>query len=95
MLPLDGGPDILRAIYSKMIDNRRVARHGDCFFQMVEWDQNGKVSAESIHQFGSATLDETSVHYHDQAYLFSQMKMKPSWLELDSIKKYLKISYKP
>ena len=95
ILPLDGGPDILRAIYSKMIDNRRVARHGDCFFQMVEWDQNGKISAESIHQFGSATLDETSVHYHDQAYLFSQMKMKPSWLELDSIKKYLKISYKP
>ncbi|MDC0145117.1 penicillin acylase family protein, partial [bacterium] len=95
ILPLDGGPDILRAIYSTMIDNRRVARHGDCFFQMVEWNQNGKVSAESIHQFGSATLDETSVHYHDQAYLFSQMKMKPSWLELDSIKKYLKISYRP
>tara|TARA_Y100001934_G_scaffold139807_1_gene168652 strand:+ start:3615 stop:5696 length:2082 start_codon:yes stop_codon:yes gene_type:complete len=95
MLPLDGGPDILRAVYSKMVDNRRVAGHGDCFFQMVEWDKNGNLSAESIHQFGSATLDEESVHYSDQAYLFSDMKMKPSFIELDSIKKYLKISYKP
>ena len=62
---------------------------------MVEWDKNGNLSAESIHQFGSATLDEESVHYSDQAYLFSDMKMKPSFIELDSIKKYLKISYKP
>ncbi len=95
MLPLDGGPDILRAVYSRMVDNRRVARHGDCFFQMVDWDQNGKLSVESIHQFGSATLDKSSKHYSDQAYLFSNKEMKPSFIELDSIKKYLKISYKP
>ncbi len=96
ILPLDGGPDILRAVYStKTINNRKIATHGDCFFQMVEWDQNGKLSAESIHQFGSATLDENSPHYSDQAHLFSAMQMKPSWIELDSIKKYLKKSYKP
>ena len=57
--------------------------------------QNGKLSVESIHQFGSATLDESSKHYSDQAYLFSNKEMKPSWIELDSIKKYLKVSYKP
>ncbi|OUX37157.1 MAG: hypothetical protein CBE33_03710 [Candidatus Pelagibacter sp. TMED273] len=95
ILPLDGGPDILRAVYSKMIDNERVARHGDCFFQMVDWDENGNVTAESIHQYGSATLDKESPHYADQAYLFSQMKMKPSFIELDSIKKYLNKSYNP
>lgn len=95
ILPLDGGPDILRAVYSKMIDNKRVARHGDCFFQMVDWDENGNVTAESIHQYGSATLDKESPHYADQAYLFSQMKMKPSFIELDSIKKYLNKSYNP
>ena len=95
ILPLDGGPDILRAVYSKMIDNKRVARHGDCFFQMVDWDENGNVTAESIHQYGSATLDKDSPHYADQAYLFSDMKMKPSFIELDSIKKYLKQSYNP
>ena len=94
-LPLDGGPDLLRAIYSKMIDNKRIATNGDCFFQMVDWDQDGNLSVESIHQFGSATLNQSSEHYSDQAYLFSQMKMKPSWIELDSIKKYLKSSYNP
>ena len=76
MLPLDGGPDILRAVYSKMVDNRRIAGHGDCFFQMVEWDKNGNLSAESIHQFGSATFDKESVHYDDQSILFQKEKMK-------------------
>ena len=78
-----------------MKNNKRVANGGDCFFQIIEWDQNGKVSAESIHQFGSSTIDKNSIHYSDQSYLFSNMKMKPSFVELDSIKKYLKKSYKP
>ena len=94
-LPLDGGPDLLRAVYSKMTNNRKVATHGDCFFQMVEWDENGILSAESIHQYGSATQDVLSDHYADQAHLFSDKQMKPSWVELDSIKKYLKSSYNP
>ena len=94
-LPLDGGPDLLRAVYSKMINNRKVATHGDCFFQIVEWDQNGELSAESIHQYGSATQDILSDHYSDQSYLFSDKQMKPSWIELDSIKKHLKSSYTP
>ena len=95
ILPLDGGPDILRAVYSKMENNKRIATNGDCFFQMVDWDENGNVSAESIHQYGSATLDKSSPHYSDQSYLFSNMKMKPSFIVLDSIKKYTKVSYSP
>tara|TARA_B100000029_G_C17590896_1_gene962448 strand:+ start:686 stop:2773 length:2088 start_codon:yes stop_codon:yes gene_type:complete len=94
-LPLDGGPDILRAIYSKMNNNRRTATGGDCFFQIIEWDNYGKVSAKSIHQFGSATNDEKSIHYSDQSRLFSNMEMKPSFIELDSIKLYIKSSYTP
>ena len=88
-LPLDGGPDVLRAIYTEMKNNKKITIGGDCFFQMVDWDENGNVSAESIHQYGSATLDKSSPHYSDQSYLFSDMKMKPSFIELDSIKKYL------
>ena len=95
ILPLDGGPDILRAVYSKMENNKRIATNGDCFFQMVDWDENGNVSAESIHQYGSATIDKSSPHYSDQSYLFSNMKMKPSFIVLDSIKKYTKVSYSP
>ena len=94
-LPLDGGPDVLRAIYTEMQDKRKVTLGGDCFFQIVDWDEDGNIVAESIHQFGSATLDENSPHYADQAKLFSNMDMKPSLTNLDEIKKNLKISYKP
>jgi len=49
---------------------------------MVEWDRDGRVRSESIHQFGSATLDEKSPHYADQAEkLFSQSRLKPTWLQ--------------
>ena len=93
--PLDGGPDILRAIYSKMENKRKIATHGDCYFQMVEWDKEGNLTAESIHQYGSATLDKNSPHFNDQSELFSTMKMKPSFLKLEDIKTELKTSYKP
>ena len=95
ILPLDGGPDILRAIYSKIDGKHKVATHGDCFFQMVDWDTNGNLTAESIHQYGSATKNALSKHYSDQAILFSDKQMKPSWIELDSIKKYLSNTYNP
>ena len=94
-LPLDGGPDLLRAIYGKMQNNRKIATGGDCYFQMVEWDENGNVSAESIHQYGSATLDSTSIYYNDQAHLFANKKMKPSIIDFNKLKPYIKKSYTP
>ena len=68
-------------------------RRGD--FQIVGWDTNGNLTAESIHQYGTATKNTLSKHYSDQAILFSNKQMKPSWIELDSIKKYLSNSYNP
>ncbi len=62
---------------------------------MVEWDKDGNVSAESIHQYGTATLNEDSPHYNDQAILFSNMEMKPSFIKLDDIKNNLRNQYKP
>ena len=94
-LPLSGGPDIVRAIYSKKENNNRIGIAGDCYFQIVEWDQEGNVSAESIHQFGSATLDSSSKHYDDQAQLFASHKMKPVLMNLDDIKLNLEKMYKP
>ena len=94
-LPVDGGPDLLRAIYSKPVKNQRVVTHGDCFFQMVEWDRNGKVSAESIHQYGSATLDKDSKHFSDQSFLFSDKEMKPAIIDKDEIISNSVRSYKP
>ena len=93
--PLDGGPDILRAIYSKFDGDKKVATHGDCFFQMVEWDKDGNVSAESIHQYGAATLDKKSPYYGDQSKLFSDLDMKPCYLNMKDIENTITRSYTP
>tara|TARA_B100001769_G_scaffold62104_1_gene45898 strand:- start:54 stop:1706 length:1653 start_codon:yes stop_codon:yes gene_type:complete len=94
-LPLSGGPDVLRAIYTKGDKGQRKAIAGDCYFQIVEWGPSGEVSSQSIHQYGSATLDSSSIHYDDQAELFSTNKMKPVWMNIKDIKLNLLKSYSP
>jgi acyl-homoserine-lactone acylase len=79
-LPVDGGPDILRAIYCGCEtldeDGRFVGVAGDTYIMTVEWDANGVLSSRSIHQFGSATLDDASPHYADQADDFVRMELR-------------------
>ena len=74
---------------------QRKAIAGDCYFQIVEWSPNGEVSSQSIHQYGSATLDSSSIHYDDQVELFSTNKMKPVWMNIKDIKLNLLKSYSP
>ena len=76
--PVDGGPDTLRAIYPAEIrdDGKLHASAGDTWIGLVEWDKDGEVSADVIHQFGSASLDETSPHYTDQAKMFAGKKWR-------------------
>jgi len=77
-LPIDGGPDTFRAVYgAPQGDGRLKAQGGDTLIMFVTWDKAGKLSSESIHQFGSATLDAASPHYGDQTPLFAAMKTKP------------------
>ena len=94
-LPLSGDPDILRAIYSKEKDGIRIGTAGDCYYEIVEWDPDGNVFAQSIHQFGSATQDSNSIHYDDPAKLFVKHQMKPVWMDLEDIKLNLENSYRP
>ena len=94
-LALSGGPDILRAIYSEQKPKDRVGIAGDCYFEIVEWDTEGNVSAQSIHQFGAATQDINSIHYDDQAKLFAKHKMKPVWMKIEDIKLNLEKAYHP
>ena len=94
-LALSGGPDVLRAVYSKHEVRDKVGIAGDCYFEIVEWDKNGNVFAQSIHQFGTATQDSTSFHYDDQAKLFAKHKMKPVWMNLEDIKLNLEKAYHP
>ena len=96
--PASGGPDVLRAIESSFepdADGRFEARKGDTLIYLVEWDKDGKVSAQSIHQFGSATLDASSPHYADQAPMYLREEMKPVWLDEAEVRQHLEREYRP
>ncbi len=95
-LPVDGGPDILRAIYgSKEEDGTLTARAGDTLIMFVEWDRAGKLSSTSVHPFGSATLDSSSPHYADQAPLFVGMRTKPVRFTREDLEGHVEESYRP
>tara|TARA_R110000868_G_scaffold244926_8_gene501433 strand:- start:5725 stop:7884 length:2160 start_codon:yes stop_codon:yes gene_type:complete len=93
---IDGGPDTFRAVYGEaQPDGTLTARAGDTYIMFVTWDQHGKLSSESVHQFGSATLDASSPHYADQAGLFVGMKTKPVWFESADLEGHIDEDYKP
>jgi len=95
-LPIDGGPDIYRAVYGKQQDDGTLtAVDGDTFIMFVTWDRNGKLSSQSIHQYGSATLDSSSPHYADQTPLFVKMQLKPVWFTEDELKGHIARDYRP
>lgn len=95
-LGLGGGPDLLHAVYGEQLDDGRLrGRQGDSFVMLITWDQNGEVHSRSIHQYGSATLDEDSPHYADQAPLFVSRQLKPVWLDEAEIRAHLEREYRP
>jgi penicillin amidase/acyl-homoserine-lactone acylase len=76
-LPLDGGPDMLRAVHSIVdADGKRRAVAGDGFMMFVSWDRNGRLSSQTISPYGSASSRERSRHYADQALLFASQQTK-------------------
>ncbi len=98
-LPLDGGPDILRAIYA---DRDGVAKTGamaafagDTHIMIAEWDEAGVLDVQTIHQFGAATLDETSSHYADQAPLFARGEYKKMPMTLEEVLPLATRDYRP
>ncbi|MEI9996437.1 MAG: acylase [Rhizomicrobium sp.] len=95
-LPVDGGPDVYRAVYgTQQDDGTLTAVDGDTFIMFVTWDRQGKLSSQSIHQYGSATLDVNSPHYADQTPLFVKMQMKPVWFTEDALKGHIARDYRP
>lgn len=95
--PIDGGPDILRAVYTETDEEtgKRYDVAGDSYIMFVEWDVDGQVSSSSMHSFGSATLDESSPHYDDQSPLFVEMREKPVRLELEDLLQHASRDYSP
>lgn len=95
-LPVDGAPDVLRAIYGTREEDGTLTAHGgDTLIMFVEWDKAGRLSSESAHQFGSATLDATSPHYADQAPLFVGRRTKPVLFTADDLEEHVAESYRP
>ena len=95
-MPIDGGPDTYRAVYGvPQKDGTLKAVDGDTFIMFVTWDKNGALSSDSIHQFGSATLDEHSAHYADQTPLFVAMKPKPVLFTQSQLQGNIEADYHP
>lgn len=95
-LAIDGGPDIYRAVYGlKQPDGTLTAAGGDTFIMFVTWDKAGTLTSESIHQFGSATLDQASPHYADQSALFVAMKTKPVLFTEAQLGGHIEADYRP
>ena len=95
--PVNGGPDLLRAIYSmeETEDGRPYATHGDTWMALVEWSANGEQRADVLHQFGSATLAQSSRHYSDQANLFVEEKWRTAILSKEEVLKSASRVYSP
>ncbi len=95
-LGLGGGPDLLHAVYGSLGDDGRLVGHvGDSYVLLAAWDANGRVRSHSIHQYGSATLDEDSPHYADQSPLFVRRQLKPVLFEEEDILANLESVYRP
>ena len=94
---LGGGPDILHCITGRSIDGgaRTVGRHGDGHTMLVAWDKDGNVTSRSMHQYGTATLDESSPHYADQVPLIVERRTKPVWMDEADIRANLEREYRP
>ncbi|WP_427451413.1 penicillin acylase family protein [Litorimonas sp. WD9-15] len=98
-VPLDGAPDVLRAIYA---DRDGVAKDGvmnafagDSHIFIADWAPDGSLRVDSIHNYGSATLDETSPHYADQVELFANGGYKPVAMTLEAVLKEATRDYRP
>ncbi|HEU4429125.1 MAG TPA: penicillin acylase family protein [Myxococcota bacterium] len=77
-LGVGGGPDVLRAVETDRLgdDGRFESQTGDTLILFSTWDASGAQTIETIHQFGSATLDASSPHYADQLPLFAREETK-------------------
>jgi penicillin amidase/acyl-homoserine-lactone acylase len=96
-LAISGGPDVLRAVYGKEMSEHGEIQNiaGDGFMMFVSWDKDGLVSSEASHQYGSATLDETSPHYNDQMEMFAAEKQRPVLFNRSQLEKQVERRYRP
>ena len=96
--PLNGGPDTLRAVYAAgdlTKDKFRKGRAGDTYIVIADWAPDGAYTLDTIHQYGSATIDASSPHYADQSPIFAAEQFKRPPMELDALLKEATRDYRP
>ena len=96
-IPVQGGPDVLRAIYGRNDNEGDLkAAGGDGLYIHVSWDKDKKQQSKSIHQYGSATQDNTSKHFDDQMNLYVNEVYKPTFYDSELLDKNTsKVYYVP
>ena len=76
----------LRAIYApRSEDGILKAVAGDGLYVYVTWDENKNQQSESIHQFGSATIDVNSIHYDDQIQMYADEELKNTFFDFQDL----------
>ena len=96
-ISVQGGPDVLRAIYGRNDNEGDLkAAGGDGLYIHVSWDKDKKQQSKSIHQYGSATQDNTSIHFDDQMNLYVNEAYKPTFYDSELLDKNTsKVYYVP
>ena len=87
----------MRAIYGRNdIEGDLKAAGGDGLYIHVSWDKDKKQQSKSIHQYGSATQDNTSIHFDDQMNLYVNEVYKPTFYDSELLDKNTsKVYYVP
>ncbi|HXN55921.1 MAG TPA: acylase [Myxococcales bacterium] len=92
-LPLGGAPDVLNAVSSKKDGKHLVGTEGDSYVLIAEFGPGG-VSSQSIQPYGASNRPG-SAHYADQAPLFVQRTLKPTWRTREDLRAHLSLEYSP
>ena len=95
LVHIQGGPDVLRAIYApRSEDGILKAVAGDGLYIFVHWNHDKEMVSESVHQFGSATMNSYSKHYDDQILLFANEQLKNTYYSYPELKNNLESTLK-
>ncbi len=96
-LPVAGGPDTLRAIYGLGLEDDGYLTNvaGDGLYYLISWNDEEQQTIRGIHQFGSATLDDSSPHYADQAHDYVNEKLHDPLFDDLHRKKHIVKNYRP
>jgi len=90
-----GGPDTLRAIYGKDLDDDDylTATGGDGLYYIIQWAADGTQTVLGVHQYGANMVDAKSPHYLDQAEDYANEVMHTPRYRAEDREKYIERRY--